>query len=183
MMTVLPFVISAVIALVSAQALGLFFGLLAIRIYWFGHLSNLLTEVRGSLGCTALCLVALAGQVMSPEVAIGLAAGTSQAIAVARWMTRPGADWAPEELGALAMGQSSAHLALVRGYRRGAVRATASLSILHCLTLWILASEVFPDLGQGPLAAGPWVFSGVLAVLFVGSELLVALVSNRRTRA
>lgn len=182
-MTVLPFIISSVIALLSAQALGLFLGLLAIRIHWFGHLSNLLTEVRGSLGCTALCLVALAGQVTSPEIAIGLGAGTSQAIAIARWMTRPGADWAPEELGALAMGESSAHLALVRGYRRGAVRATASLSILHCLILWILASEVFPELGPGPTAAGPWVLSSVLGALFVGSELLVALLSNRRARS
>lgn len=183
MMALLPLIISSVLALVSAQALGLVFGLIAIRIYWFGHLSNLLTEVRGSLGCTALCFVALAAQMVSPELAIGLAAGTSQAIAIARWMTRPGADWAPEELGALAMGQSSAHLALVRGYRRGAVRATASLSILHCLILWILAAEVFPNLGPGPLAAGPWALSGVLALLFVGNELLVALLSNRRVRA
>lgn len=175
-----PVVLSCVLALALAQVLGLTLGLLAIRIRAFAHFSNLLTELRGSLGLSALCVVVIGADLLKPVIAIGMAAGISQAIAIARWMTRGIGTWAPEELGAIAMGESSAHLALVRGYRRGAVRATGSLGVLHCLALWAIVLEIFPASGASLLAIGPWLLSVALAVLFVGNELVSTRFSNRR---
>lgn len=174
--------LSCVIALGLAQVLGLTLGLLAIRIRPLGYLANLLTELRGSLGFSALCIVAIGAGSVDPTVAIGTAAGISQAIAIARWMTRPSGTWAPEELGAIAMGESSAHLALVRGYRRGAVRATGSLGVLHCLALWAIVLEVFPNSGPRLDSVAPWLLSGALSILFIGNELASTLFSNRRTQ-
>lgn len=178
---IVPLLLSCLLALGLAQILGVTLGLLAIRFRALGHFSNLLTELRGSLGLSALCVVAIGADILDPPIAIGMSAGISQAIAIARWMTRPSGSWAPEELGALAIGESSAHLALVRGYRRGAVRATGSLGVLHCLALWAIVLEIFPSSGASLESIGPWLLAVTLALLFVGNELVSTRFSNRRT--
>lgn len=175
-------VVSCLLSLIIAQGIGLTLGLLAIRIRVLAHFSNLLTELRGSLGLSALGLLAIHTGTLGPLVAIAFAAGLAQAIAIARWMTRVSGTWAPEELGAIAIGESSTHLALLRGYRRGAVRASASLSALHCIALWALVLQAFPKIAPGLDSVNPWLLGAALAFIFIGNELASTRLSNRRSR-
>ncbi len=119
---------------------------------------NLLTQARGAIlpFILAPMLLSLGS---SDWCAIGVAAGWSQAVAVARWMHRQNSEWSPSLLGGIALGQSGASLAAASARARGAVTGTLALTVIQVVTLEALLAWAH-DGAQARDSLGAWIAQG-----------------------
>lgn len=185
-----PTLISIVVALAVALALG---PLLArMTVYWFTGrgLTHLLIQARAML-LPALCAPLLTQVTnISLTLAIGLSVGISQAITVARWGTRPAGGWDPTLLGSLALGQSGAAWLARHAMARGALVSCLATTVIEVIIVeGLLCAMKIPgvhphgSLGErlvlGPTSALPFVILAVTFLIFM-IELFASLILQRR---
>lgn len=191
-MVLLPTVASTLLALLIAATFGPLLGRLATQ--WFSGrgLTNLLTEVRGAFLPALLGAIVAERTTWDDWVVIGTVVGSTQAIAVARWIARRNGEWSPELIGGIALGRSRAALVSAQATARGAVVGTLAVTVFQVVLLEALLCAL-DVAGKGPRASiGAAIFSGnradaVLLVatgtfVILGSEIATSLLFQRRLK-
>jgi len=136
---------------------------------------NLLTEARGALLPFILAPMLLSLG-LAEWCAIGVVAGWTQAVAVARWMLRQNSEWSPSLLGGIALGQSGASLAAESARARGAVTGTLALTVIQVVTLEALLAWAHDGVHVRD-SLGGWIARGGSSSLFGWLGLTVLLLA------
>ncbi len=138
----LPTLLSTLIALTVAIALGPLLARLSAYFLTGRGLTHLLIEIRGILLPAIAAPLMATSMHVSVTVAVGLAVGISQGVALARWGTRVGSGWNPTLLGNMALGRSAAAWLAQKALKRGAIVATLALTLIEVVMVESLLTIV-----------------------------------------
>lgn len=175
---------SLLLAVLLAIVFGYTLGRLAIEWPLVRGLSNFFTELRGALVSFLVAIALYRHGWLEHWQAAGLYAGLTQAVAIARWMSRRSGEWSPAIVGGLALGRSAATLAAERARERGTVRGSITLTAVHLAIFWRLLPELVdaPPSLTTTSTTFPLIAAVGLTMLLLGIETLVDRQLRRRTK-